>query len=138
MFDVVIANPPYQYKKPTSSKSTAIWYKFVPVCFDAVKEEGWVAMIHPAGWRNIDGRFKRTQKLIRSKTIHHLNINDVKDGVRVFGASTRFDWWVGQNKAANGTKTKIIDQDNKTWFRVLDDKEFIPNGMFDEIVRVLA
>ena len=62
----------------------------------------------------------------------------MKDGNRVFGASTRFDWYVAQNKPASGIETKIIDQDNKTWFRVLDNKEFIPNGMFDEIERLLA
>ena len=139
MFDVVIANPPYQYKKsPEHKKTSPIWDKFIPVCFDNTKEEGWVIMVHPAGWRNIDGRFKKTQQYLRSKTIHYLNINDVKDGNRVFGASTRFDWYVAQNKPASGIETKIIDQDNKTWFRVLDNKEFIPNGMFDEIERLLA
>jgi hypothetical protein len=70
-FDVVIGNSPYQ-KQVGPNKTEAIWPKFVEKAFEICKEGGYVSMIHPIGWRDIDGKYKKVQKLILSKTTKRL------------------------------------------------------------------
>ena len=54
-FDIVIGNPPYQERKLEHTKSQAIWNEFVEDAHRILKEGGKLAMIHPAGWRNLGG-----------------------------------------------------------------------------------
>ena len=125
-FDVVIGNPPYQ-KKVGPKKTEAIWPKFVQKSFDICKEGGYVSLIHPSGWRNVDGKFKETQKLLLSKDVKYLEIHNEKDGLKLFGAETRYDWYVVNNVNNNGN-TEIKGQRGNVVNIDLTGREFIPNG----------
>ena len=69
-FDVVLGNPPYQ-EKVGPNKTESLWNKFVKKSFQVCKENGYVSLIHPNGWRNIDGKYKDVQQLIKEKNLKY-------------------------------------------------------------------
>ena len=135
-FDVVIGNPPYQ-KKVGPKKTEAIWPKFVEKSFDICKEGGYVSLIHPSGWRNVDGMFKETQKLLLSKDVKYLEMHNEKDGQKYFNATTSFDWYIVNNINVLNGNTEIVGCDGNTSERCINNLEFIPNGMFNKVLSLL-
>jgi len=135
-FDVVLGNPPYQ-KKVGPKKTEAIWPKFVEKSFEICKEGGYVSLIHPSGWRNVDGNFKETQKLLLSKNVEYLEMHNEKDGVKYFGATTSFDWYIVKN-IDSCIKTKVKDQNDNISEVNLSKLKFVPNGEFDKILSLVA
>lgn len=136
-FDAIIGNPPFQILKDGNKKSQAIWPKFVEKAFDLCKKNGHVALIHPSGWRDVDGNYKDTQKLLKNKQIEYLEMHDSKDGQKTFGATTRYDWYVAKNCSAT-KETTIKCQDGTVEKCDISKMEFIPNGMFTEISKLMA
>ena len=134
-FDVVIGNPPYQ-KKVGPKKTEAIWPKFVEKSFDICKEGGYVSLIHPSGWRNVNGKFKETQKLLLSKDIKYLEMHNEKDGLKLFGAETRYDWYLVNNVDNNGN-SEIKGQRGYVINIDLTNREFIPNDSINNIYSLL-
>lgn len=136
-FDVVIGNPPYQ-KKVGPKKTEAIWPKFVEKSFEICKEGGYVSLIHPSGWRNVKGNYKDVQKLLLSKDVKYLDMYSDVDGMKIFNASINFDTYLIHNVENTGEKSVITDQSRKMFNHKINDLEFIPNGMFDEIFSLVA
>ncbi len=136
-FDVVIGNPPYQEFTGAAS-AKAIWPKFVQKSFDICKEGGYISLIHPNGWRNVNGKFKETQKLLLSKDIKYLEMHDEKDGKKYFNATTSFDWYVINNVNVLNGNTEIMGWDGNSSEQCVNNLEFIPNGMFNEILFLVA
>ena len=137
-FDVIVANPPYQSSEESNRKTQPIWHLFVEKALDILIEGGYMSMVHPSGWRNIDGIFKKTQKLLTSRQILYLEMHDTKDGLKVFKATTPYDYYCIKNTKNNGYITKIKGQNKIIDFLNLTDMEFIPNGMFTEIFSLVA
>jgi hypothetical protein len=136
-FDVVVMNPPYQELKEGNKKSQALWDKFVIKTVSQLVEGGYLVAVHPSGWRNVDGAFKQIQNLLKSKQLTYLEIHDVNDGNKVFGASTRYDFYCLHN-VSNTMFTKIKCQDGSFARVDISKMEFIPNGMFKELNNLLA
>lgn len=136
-FDVVVGNPPYQ-EKVGPKKTEALWPKFVKKSFELVKENGFVSLIHPSGWRNVDGKFKVVQKLLTSKDMYYLEMHNEKDGMVLFGAETRYDWYVVQNSENNNILTEVKGQDGISIQIDLKNKEFIPSGYIEKIYSLVA
>jgi hypothetical protein len=134
-FDVIVGNPPYQ-KKVGLSKTEPIWQKFVTKSFKHCKEGGTVALIHPSGWRNVAGKFKATQELLKSKNMKYLEIHDENDGLKTFKVSTRYDWYIVENKEYGGI-TEILCK-GKTHTIDFSKWDFIPSGEFNQFERFLA
>ena len=84
------------------------------------------------------GAFEDTKELILSKDIKYLEMHDMNDGVKTFGAQTMYDWYVLQNKPTEHNKTTIKDYDGNISKIDLSSLKFIPNGMFDEIMSLVA
>lgn len=128
-FDLIIQNPPYQMRKDGFKKTQPLWHLFVQKSITLLREDRYMVMVHPSGWRNVDGVFKETQLKLRKYQILELNINDEKKGIEIFGAETRFDFYILKNNFQN-VETKIICQDGSVEFANLQKMDFIPNGMF--------
>ncbi len=135
-FDVVVGNPPYQ-EKVGPNKTESLWNKFVKKSFEVCSENGYVSLIHPSGWRNIDGKYKEIQTLVKSKNLIYLSINSVEEGQKLFNATTPFDWYVIQNSPNIG-KNVVKFEDNETKVINLSNLEIIPNKLFDEIMSLIA
>lgn len=138
-FDIIIGNPPYQELKTGNKKSQSLWDKFVENSIKYLSIGGYICFIHPSGWRDIDGLFKQTQKLMIDKEILYLSIHNEKDGIKNFKADTRYDYYVLRNNKNHGDFiTKIRCQDGSIIESKLYEMEFIPNGMFNEISNIVA
>jgi hypothetical protein len=135
-FDIVLGNPPYQLKVGPN-KTESLWNKFVKKSFEICRDGGYVSLIHPNGWRNIDGKYKDIQQLLKSKNITYLSLNGVEEGQKIFNATTPFDWYVVKN-IENSQETLIKFQDNTTKLVDLRNIQILPNGMFDDIMSLIA
>jgi hypothetical protein len=140
-FDVVIMNPPYQPMVKESlggsgSRNT-LWDKFVLKALELVVKDGFVCAVHPAKWRKPeDYLYEEFRKL----SLKYLSIHNKQEGDKVFGATTRFDWYILQNKNSKNiiNKTIIHDETGKTSSFILNNWPFIPNYKFDVLVSILA
>ena len=138
-FDFVVMNPPYQ---PPTKKSeggsgsrNTIWDKFVSKAFTLVKQDGFLCAIHPSKWRKPeDELFVEFQK----RSLLHLDIHNKQEGDKVFGATTRFDWYVLQNLLDKNIKTTIRDELGNHVECNLNDWPFIPNFDFETVSSLLA
>jgi hypothetical protein len=136
-FDVLIGNDPYQ-EKVGPKKTEPLWNKFFHKRVSLLKEGGYLSLIHPSGWRNIYGKFKDVQEVIRSKKVSFLSIHNEKDGIETFGAETRYDYYVLQNTPNDKSETLVRFQDGEMKKILLGDMEFIPNGGIDLLNSLLA
>lgn len=136
-FDVIVGNPPYQMQKEGFKKTQPLWHLFVQKGLSLLIENGYMTMVHPSGWRNVDGVFKETQKLMLSKDILYLEIHSVEDGIKTFGAETRYDFYCLRN-SNNSVLTTIKGQDGVIEKLDVSKMEFIPNGMFETIFNLVA
>jgi hypothetical protein len=137
-FDVVIGNPPYQLKVG-DKKTEPLWNKFFYKSITVLTEGGYLSFIHPSGWRDIEGKFKDIQDVMKTKKINYLSLHDEKDSQKIFGVQSCFDWYVLQNsQPENGFTTTIKCTDNTIISEDLTKMNFIPNGNFGEIKLLLA
>jgi hypothetical protein len=135
-FDVIVGNDPYQ-EKVGPKKTESLWNKFFFKRMSLLKESGYLSLIHPSGWRNVDGKYKNVQEEIKSKNLKFLSINSVEDGQKLFNATTPFDWYVLQNNEYEGVTT-IKFQDGTIGQTDISNLEFIPNGNFDTVVSLVS
>jgi hypothetical protein len=136
-FDIIVQNPPYQTNNEGEKKTHPIWDKFVKKAMSIVVEAGYMVAVHPDGWRAVDGRFKDTQVLLRGKQMQYLEIHNIKDGLKTFGAETTYDFYCIKN-VVNSNDTKIKCIDNTIQIANISQMEFIPNGMFVEFQKLIA
>jgi len=136
-FDVIVGNPPYQRNSENGKKTHPIWNEFTNKTIHLLNRKGYLTFIHPSGWRAVEGRFKPLQKSILSKRLLCLEIHNVEDGLRVFGAGTRYDFYTLQNDDNNERKCSVRWQDGTISQENLEGVEFIPNGMMKEIRSLL-
>ena len=125
-FDVIVGNPPYQ--NPTGGGT--LWDKFVIKGLGVLADNGYMGMIHPPGWRQMRGKHKRLKPLILSLDIKYLSINNIAQGIKTFGAGTRYDVYVGQKTESRGM-TLLVDEKNNSDFVDLTQLAIIPNFNID-------
>lgn len=133
-FNIVVGNPPYQ-EKVGPSKTKSLWNFFIKKIDNIINYNGYMIMIHPSGWRSLDGEYKDIQNILKSNLIY-LSMNDDKEGQKVFGATTSFDWYLYSKTKIN--KTKIKYQNDKIIDVDLSNLEFIPNGEFELFDKLIA
>lgn len=137
-FDIIVANPPYQSNNPGERKTHPLWHKFVENSISILSEGGYLNIIHPSGWRNIDGDFKNVQNLIKSKDVLCLEIHNEKDGLKTFGAETRYDFYCLRNTNTGNHNTTIKYQDGTIENVDIKNMEFIPNEKFNIFKNLIA
>ena len=72
------------------------------------------------------GQLHDIWNLLSAKQIHYLRIFSKKDGKTYFGAGTRFDIYVLQNKP-NTKDTEVIDELGNKHHLKLNEWPFLPN-----------
>jgi hypothetical protein len=133
-FDVVIGNPPYQPpqgdKKHKLGAQATLWDKFVLL---SLQSADCVCLVHPANWR----RPEHPLWPVLSPHLQYLEIHSAEDGLKTFGASTRYDWYVYYPKS-----TQTVVKDEKGVVETINLKpnwniKFIMNLMAGKRCRVL-
>ena len=139
-FDIILGNPPFQYKKPENVKAQQIWHYFIKRSYEELLEDkGYLLFIHPSGWRDIDGDYENIFKYITEHNLIYLSMNDYKEGKRVFDVTTNFDYYLVQNIKTDTNITKISDIDNNPIYEInLNKWDFIPSGYFNIFKKLLA
>jgi hypothetical protein len=134
-FDSIVGNPPYQMV--TNGNSNPIWHNFVIKSFELLKDGGYLSMVHPAGWRNVSGKFTDVRELLLSKQLEYLEIHNIEDGQKTFGAKTRYDWYVLQN--VDRYKNTIVKFEDGI-MEEIDTREilFLPNHSLSKIKSLVA
>jgi hypothetical protein len=138
-FDIIIGNPPYQqFFNDTNKKSIPLWDKFVQKSLNILIDGGYLNMVHPDGWRRIDGDLKSIGDLLKSKQMIYLEIHSVSDGIKTFGVQTTYDFYCVKNKPNNNFITEIKCIDGKIENIDISKLNFFPNGMFSEFEKLIA
>ena len=139
-FDVIVGNPPYQApakeNKPGGGcgSRNIIWDKFVILSLNLIKDNRFLCLVHPAKWRKPEDQLWAK---MRNKQMHYIEIHNKVDGLRLFGATTRYDWYVLQNAIGDG-RTIIKDEQGSTITLDIRDWGFLPNYDFDMVKSILA
>jgi hypothetical protein len=141
--DIIIGNPPYNLGQKAKGKrggGDTLWDKFVIKSLNYVlKENGYLVFVHPTLWRKPQSErssSKEVNKLMMRKQIHYLEMHDSNDGMKVFNAGTRYDFYFLEN--CDIYKNTIINgEDRKEILVNLKNYKFIPNynlELFDKII----
>jgi len=144
-FDLIIQNPPYQVLKETDKnknsknpKTQPIWQLFVKNCISILREDKYMVMVHPGGWRDLDGPFKEVQNLLKERQMLYLNTHTFKDGLNLFKAKTNYDYYLLKNSKNNNTITSVICEDNSEEEINIKDLELIPGENISFIYNLIA
>lgn len=137
-FDLIIQNPPYQVQQEGFTKTQPIWNLFVEKSIKILNDNKYMVMIHPNGWRNIDGVFKKIQNIIKERQLLEIKIFSDVQALKYFGASIFFDYYILKNKQGEKVKTKITTPNDETFFSDINRLEFLPDGNIDDIEKLIA
>lgn len=135
-WDLIIQNPPYQEQKDGFVETQQIWPKFVEKSLKLIQCNKYMVMVHPSGWRNVDGSFKGIQRLLKQKQILEISIHDEREGEKTFGATTGYDYYILKNFFGQ-IKTKISSKYSKGELD-LSKFDFVPGDMFDIFDNLIA
>lgn len=144
-FDIILGNPPFQYKEE-NKQAQPIWHLFVKRSYEELlKNKGYLLFVHPSGWREGAGIiYNDILKYIKENNLIYLSMNNFKEGQRVFGVGTNFDYYLVQNIKTNNNITIISDIDNinndknKEYDLDLNNWNFIPSGNFNQFKLLLS
>lgn len=140
--DIIIGNPPYDSPQEAKGKrggGRTLWDKFVIKYINILKDNGYLALVHPTLWRKPQSErssSREVNELMMNKQIHYLEMHDTSDGLKTFNAGTRYDFYVMENCPIY-KKTIINGEDRKNIEVDLKNYKFIPNynlELFDKIV----
>ncbi len=134
-FDIVVGNPPYNNDSGNQGAGNTLWDKFVIMVFEKItKPTGYICLVHPSLWRKPGHKMRSV-----IKNIHYLEIHSDEDGQRIFGAQTRYDWYIASPSVKpKDDKTRVKDQNGKVMDIDLAKMSFIPNCEFDLVEKLLA
>jgi hypothetical protein len=136
-FDVVVGNPPYQDNTGNVGSGHTLWDKFVLKSLNILNINGYLTMVHPSGWRNISGSFEKVKQEFYKRNLIYLEIHNINDGLKVFNAATRYDFYCLKN-SNDYEVTNIIDENGVSQKINIKNLKFIPNKYFSEFISLLG
>ena len=136
-FDAIIGNPPYQPPSNNKKGGKSIWDEFVKYSLKNLKVKGLLLYVHPALWRKPKNKMR---DIMFNKQIHYLSIHNDSEGLKNFGATTRYDYYLMENIKPY-KKSSVYFEDKKTYeININNDLPFIPNfgwSVFSKIIEKL-
>ena len=136
--DIIVGNVPYQIQKEGNRKTQPLWHLFVDRYLnDLLIDGGYMSMVHPSGWRNVSGVFKKTQSLILSKQIEQLNMFGFGDGLKTFNAQINYDYYCIKNTPPH-KNTKVVCENGEIEYTDISKLDFIPSENIKEIISLVA
>ena len=96
-YNVILENPPYQISKKETYKggrgnNHTLWDRFIHKSFEMLDEkDGWMGAITPANWRRPNHPLYAN---LIAPRLTYLHIYGKREGIRLFGAQTRFDLYI--------------------------------------------
>lgn len=117
-----LINPPYQAPGLKNSGKT-VWDKFIPIVADSIVDGGYMSHVHPAYWRRPHHKLNWMFKY----QFHKLSIHNDAEGMKVFKAGTRFDYYLLEKTPAY--KPSLVRFEGESDYQEVDlrGREFLPN-----------
>ena len=134
-FDIVFGNPPYQPPSNGKKGGKSLWPTFVEKSIRLLKVNGFLVFVHPALWRKPGNEL---HDLMYGKQIHYLSIHSKQEGDKVFHATTRYDWYILQNKEPQTETTVCFDDRITNSFMITPAMTFIVNHGYSIINKVMS
>ena len=111
-FHVVMGNPPFNKKQNAEGKRGGgddLWMDFVEFSINRIIPNYYLVFVHPPSWRKPEysvgrkvsknvGMFKL---IAHENQLHYLEMHDSKDGIKIFKAGTRYDFYILQKRPSN-------------------------------------
>ncbi len=142
-FDIIVGNPPFNADQTHEGKKGGganLWPNFVDKSLrgDLLKPDGFLLFVHPALWRKPPSPRAPTQFELMTHENHmlYLEIHSKLEGLVVFGAQTRYDFYVIQKRKPipGESATYILDQRGQAYAAFdLSRWHFLPNHSYDGI-----
>lgn len=123
-FDAVVGNPPYQPPSNDKKGGKSLWPLFVEFAYKNLFDNGYLVYVHPSLWRKPDNDLR---KIMFNNQLYHLSIHNKKEGGKVFGCTTRYDWYVLQKGPIKVTTTVCFEDRRVYDIHISKDLPFIPN-----------
>ena len=146
-FDIIVGNPPFNADQTHEGKKGGganLWPHFVDKSLRShlLKPDGLLLFVHPSLWRKTPSPRAPTLFELMTHENHmlYLEIHSKLEGAKVFGAQTRYDFYVIQKrKPIPGVSTTFIkDQNGQEHPRFdLSRRHFLPNHSYDVIDQLL-
>lgn len=136
-FDLIIQNPPYQMDTGNRGSGHTLWDKFVLKSLLLLNQDRYMVMVHPSGWRNLSGAFEEVKNEIYKRNLLYLEIHDIKDGIKIFNASTRFDFYCLKN-SSDYQFTEVVGEDGSLENVNINRLKFIPNKYFTKFMNLTS
>ena len=138
-FDIVIGNPPYNGAETGGGNS--LWDKFIRKSIPMINQDGYLVLVHPSSWRKPPSTRSKTKDiwglLTKDNQLLYLEIHSIQDGIKVFNAGTRYDFYC-MRKRKERFSTTIVDEIGKKTKIDLYDWNFLPNYNLDKISTLLG
>ena len=133
-FDIIIGNLPFNEETNKNNKKTvALWARFVDKSFTLINEDGYMAFIHPPGWRSPDNKTNLWERLTHTNHLLYLHIYGADATKKLFNVNTKVDLYVCKVKTHNEKTTIVIDELGFKHHIDLTKLSFLPNYKFKEI-----
>ena len=133
-FDIIVGNPPYNEGTKGGNGQRDLWDKFIFKFLKIIEKNGYLVLVHPSKWRRPESEiFNEYKKL----NLIYLEIHSKKDGQKIFGAITRYDFYLLQNSNYSG-KTIVIDEKNIKNIININDWNFLPNYNYIDIKNIIT
>ena len=138
-FDIILGNPPYNGAETGGGNS--LWDKFIRKSIPLIVENGHLVFVHPASWRKPPSERSKTKDiwklLTKENQLLYLEIHSTEDGIKVFNAGTRYDFYCVK-KCTKFQNTIVIDEKGNRLDLDLSDWDFLPNFNIDKISSLLG
>ena len=137
-YDIIIGNPPYN--SGTKNTGTTIYQQFIKKFIKQYNK--YFSFINPPGWRkpcseSCKNNYGLYNLMVNKNHLEYLEIHNTKDGQKTFNAGTRYDWYIISNNI-NKINSIIKSEDNKLYNINCKKWKFLPNGMFNDIYKILS
>jgi hypothetical protein len=137
-FDVILINSPFNADRNFKTKINGkvdryLWPIFTKLALSLLKENGYLANIHPGAWRK---PFHELWSILSSKQIYYLEMHNSQDGLKIFKSATEYDWYILQNTNIY-KETEIVDWKYNKFNIKLDSLPFLPHYNLDNIFKVI-
>ena len=138
-FSIILGNPPYNGAETGGGNS--LWDKFIRKSIPIIIDSGFLVFVHPASWRKPPSERSKTKDiwklLTKDNQLLYLEIHSTEDGMKVFNAGTRYDFYC-MMKSKNFKNTIIIDEIGNKVDINLSNWNFLPNYNIDKISKLLG
>ena len=133
-FDIIMGNPPFQKSQEGTRKGgyggRTLWDKFILESLNILNKSGYLCFINPQAWRKPEHEL--WGKMTHERQLHFIKIMSEREGKTQFGADTKPDIYILQNKPIF-KNTDIIDEIGEKHNLDLKDWIFLPNYEYKNI-----